>query len=148
MLQIRELMILKSLSILVGVGLLLGPGICLCAEDLSTLPTGIQELSQDHDAIPDHSHSHHHDGETGSDPSSHESKDECGCSSTPTDLYVDGAFRVVEVDRGPSEAAALESLPSESTARSQTFHRRPRDDSGPPRPHRLPLFLRIRKLSL
>ena len=141
-------MILKSFSVLVGVGLLLGPGICLCAEDLSSLPAGATESSRDHDAIPDHSHSHHHDGETGSDSSSHESKDECGCSATPTDLYLDGAFRGVEVDRGQLEAAVLPSLPSELTAVSQLFHRRPRDDSGPPRPHRLPLFLRIHKLSL
>ena len=141
-------MILKALSVLVGVGLLLGPGICLCAEDLSAIPAGAKETSQEHDAIPDHSHSHHHDGETGSDPSSHESKDECGCSATPTDLYLDGAFRGVEVGQGISEAASLESLPSEFTAASQTFHQRPRDDSGPPRPHRLPLFLRIHKLSL
>jgi hypothetical protein len=140
-------MISKSLAFLAVAGLLFGAGLCLCAEEMPEISGVPAPAGHDHGALPEHSHSHPHDGEGTPGSHSHDSKDECGCSASVPDLLLDSELRGVRTDHVLFPAPALESASPLSTPPSATFDR-PRDDSGPPRPSRLPLYLRIHKLSL
>ena len=139
-------MISKALAFLALTGLILGAGLCLCAEETSAIP---DVSGASHDPVPSHEHAHRHAGggeDENSKSHSHSSKDECGCSASIPDLLLDSELGGVRTDQILSLSPAL--APETLLASSPETIDRPRDDSGPPRPNRLPLFLRIHKLSL
>lgn len=138
----------KSLAFLALTGLLLGAGVCLCAEESfdtsGRMATGGGHV---HDASPDHSPHHQHEDERAPGSSVPQSQDSCGCSSAVPDLILDSDAIGSRLDEISSLAPkALSASPAIPTS-LRSFNR-PRDDAGPPRPSRLPLYLSIGKLSL
>lgn len=147
MFKILVIIISKCLAFMALAGLLLGAGICLCAEESIDTAGRMAAGGHAHGVSPDHSHQHRDEDEGAPGSSVPQSKDECGCSSAVPDLLPNsdlGGSRVDEVSTLAPEALS-DSIANPASLRTLN---RPRNDSGPPRPSRLPLYLSIRTLSL